>query len=213
MVASNIKRLTRMELLYTCLSDFVVYLHKQNDDDKLKGLEHYYDPADYNKVIYRQRKEDYDQRLQTILSDADSLLQKCNGGYDEVTEYQLLVRAFSEQVVRENNTLRLKTKEDGDMNSSMLQNPSDPEATYREKQESNTGAYSGESNRQLAKSKNIELVTTDLLGRDAKDIYADFQFSEDETRIVRCPAGYQPKSSSLVKSTGNVRASFHKNKC
>ena len=133
MVASNIKRLTRMELLYTCLSDFVVYLHKQNDDDKLKGLEHYYDPADYNKVIYRQRKEDYDQRLQTILSDADSLLQKCNGGYDEVTEYQLLVRAFSEQVVRENNTLRLKTKEDGDMNSSMLQNPSDPEATYREK--------------------------------------------------------------------------------
>lgn len=119
MVASNIKRLTRMELLYTCLSDFIVYLHKQNDDDKLKGLEHYYDPADYNKVIYRQ----------------------------------------------------------------------------------------------LAKSKNIELVTTDLLGRDAKDIYADFQFSEDETRIVRCPAGYQPKSSSLVKSTGKVRASFHKNKC
>ena len=119
MVASNIKRLTRMELLYTCLSDFIVYLHKQNDDDKLKGLEHYYDPADYNKVIYRQ----------------------------------------------------------------------------------------------LAKSKNIEIVTTDLLGKDAKDIYADFQFSEDETRIVRCPAGYQPKSSSLVKSTGNVRASFHKNKC
>ena len=119
MVASNIKRLTRMELLYTCLSDFIVYLHKQNDDDKLKGLEHYYDPADYNKVIYRQ----------------------------------------------------------------------------------------------LAKSKNIEIVTTDLLGKDAKDIYADFQFSEDETRIVRCPAGYQPKSSSLVKSTGKVRASFHKNKC
>ncbi len=266
MVASNIKRLTRMELLYTCLSDFVVYLHKQNDDDKLKGLEHYHDPADYNKVIYRQRKEDYDQRLQTILSDADSLLQKCNGGYDEVTEYQLLVRAFSEQAVRENNTLRLKTKEDGDMNSSMLQNPSDPEAAYREKAgkqhrgyaanvtesvggdnsvitdyqfDTNThsdsdflkehletvepsvehktlvtdGAYSGESNRQIAESRNIELVTTDLPGRDAKDIYADFRFSEDGTRIVRCPAGYQPKSSSLVKSTGKVRASFHKNKC
>lgn len=58
-------------------------------------MEHYYDPADYNKVIYRQRKEDYNQRLQTILLDADCLLQKCNGGYDDVSEYQLLVRVFS----------------------------------------------------------------------------------------------------------------------
>ena len=59
------------------------------------------------------------------------------------------------------------------------------------------GAYSGETNRQLAKSKNIDLVTTDLLGRDAKDIYADFQFSEDGTRILQCPVGHQPKSTSL----------------
>ncbi|MFQ6823079.1 MAG: transposase [Agathobacter sp.] len=28
-----------------------------------------------------------------------------------------------------------------------------------------------------------------------------------------CPAGNQPKSSSIVKSTGKVRASFPKNKC
>lgn len=73
----------------------------------------YYDPADYNKVIYRQMKEDYSQRFQTILLDADCLLQKCNGGYDDVSEYQLLVRVFSEQVIKENNTLRLKNKEDG----------------------------------------------------------------------------------------------------
>ena len=61
------------------------------------------------------------------------LSRKCNGGYDGVPEYQLLVRAFSKQVVREDDALRPKTKEDGSMNSSMLQNPSDPETTYREK--------------------------------------------------------------------------------
>lgn len=75
------------------------------------------------------------------------------------------------------------------------------------------GAYSGETNRQLAKSRNIDLVTTDLLGRDAKNIYADFQFSEVGTRILLCPAGYQPKSTSFVKSIEKVRTSFHKNKC
>ena len=153
-------------------------------------------------------------------------------------------------MVREDDALRLKTKEDGSMNSSMLQNPSDPEATYREKAgkqhrgyvsnvtesvgedksiitdyqfDANThsdsdflkehlesvertpgrntlvtdGAYSSEANRQLADDKNIDLVTTDLLGRDARDICADFQFSEDGTRIRLCPAGNQPKSSSI----------------
>ena len=55
-------------------------------------------------------KEYYDQRILTILSDADSLIKKCNGSYDDVPEYQLLVRAFSEQVIREDDKLRLKTK-------------------------------------------------------------------------------------------------------
>lgn len=68
---------------------------------QIHRLEYYYDPADYSKVIYRQRKEDYSQRLQTILLDADCLLQKCNGGYDDVSEYQLLVRAFSFEKTQE----------------------------------------------------------------------------------------------------------------
>lgn len=115
------------------LRSCVVYLHKHNEDDKLEELEHYYNPDDYNKVIYWQRKEDYGQRIRTILSDDDSLIKKCNGSYDDIPEYQLLVRAFSEQVSREDDKLRLKTKKDGGMNSSILQNPADPEATYREK--------------------------------------------------------------------------------
>ncbi len=68
---------------------------------QIHRLEYYYDPADYSKVIYRQRKEDYSQRLQTILLDADCLLQKCKGGYDDVSEYQLLVRAFSFEKTQE----------------------------------------------------------------------------------------------------------------
>lgn len=134
MIASNIKKLSRMELLYTCLSNFVKYLHKNKEDEKIEGLEHYYDPKDFNQVIYHQRQEDYAGRLAGILSDADSLMKKCSGGYDDVPEYQLLSRAFSEQVfVEEDGSLRLKTAEDGEINSTILQNPSDPDATYREK--------------------------------------------------------------------------------
>lgn len=267
MVASNIKRLSRLELLYTCLSDLVCYLHKNGGDDKIHGMEHYYDPADYNRVIYHQRSEDYESRLKTVLTDADQLILRCNGGYDEAPQYQLLVRAFSEQVLKSpDGSLRLKTRGDGQMDSHILQNPADPEATYREKAgkqhrgyaanviesvgdensivtdyqfEQNThsdteflreyleaeagqpeqvtlvtdGAYSGEDNRKLAKRRNIDLVTTDLLGKETADIYADFIFSPEGDRILLCPAGHQPKSSSAVKSNGKVRASFPKNKC
>ena len=104
MVASNIKRLSRMELLYTRVANFVAYLHKNHEDSKLKGIEHYYNPSDYNKVIYHQRNDDYNEKLQKILHDADRLIESCNGGYDDVSEYQLLVRAFSEQVVSENGS-------------------------------------------------------------------------------------------------------------
>lgn len=267
MVASNIKRLSRMELLYTCLSNFVIYLHKNGHDDKLKGFEHYYDPNDMNVVIYHKKSDPEDDRIKTILDDADNLLKACEGGFDEVNQYQLLIRVIKEQTIRtENGTLRLKTKEDGSMDSKVLQNPADPEATYREKagkqnrgyaanvtesvgengsivtdyqfeqnnhsdtefldehldSEEKTpgertlvtdGAYASDDLRKKAAEKNIKLVTTDLTGRETKDIYADFVFSQDGQSIIACPEGNKPVSGSYVKSTGQCRASFDRRCC
>jgi hypothetical protein len=152
------------------------------------------------------------------------------------------------------------------MNSEILQNPADPEATYREKAgkqnrgyvanvteavgdngsivtdyqfDKNThsdaefldeylegeqktperrsiiadGAYASEELKEKANERNIELVTTDLTGRETKDIYADFIFTENGEDIVKCPAGNEPVSSKLEKSTGKCRASFNKSCC
>ena len=267
MVASNIRKLGRMELLYTCVSDLVTFLHRVGMDELLGGMEHYYDPNDYNKVIYHSRSEEAGERIRQILADADKLLAVCKGACDESSEYQLLVRVLKEQtIVEEDENRRLKTKEDGKMDSQILQNPSDPDATYREKagkqnrgyvanvvesvgdhgsivtdyqydknvhsdsqflkeaidsmEESaepvvliTDGAYSGQENVAAASKKNIELVTTDLIGREAKDIAADFLFTEDGTKVIQCPAGNAPKSCSYTKQTGQCRISFPRNKC
>lgn len=53
--------------------------------------------------------------------------------FEKVTEYQLFVRCLSDQTIVENDKCRLRTKENGTMNSSALQNPFDPDATYRNK--------------------------------------------------------------------------------
>lgn len=266
MIEANIKRLSRMELLYTCVAKAAEYLQKNHEDDLPEELRHYCDKADYNRTIYYARNDDADEKISRILADADRLIDICSGRYDEATEYQLLVRCLSEQTVVEDGSRRLRTKGDGAMEADILQNPSDPEATYRKKAgkehrgyaanleetvgkngsvvtgyqfENNThsdssflkesvdkaerceegttlitdGAYGGEENRKLAAEKNINLVTTNLPGAETADIYADFVFDEEGKKILRCPAGHEPKSCSYCPGTGQCAVSFQKSLC
>lgn len=53
--------------------------------------------------------------MSTLLKDADTLLDVCTGKFDDVTEYQLLVRCLSEQTIQEEGTRRLRVKADGGM--------------------------------------------------------------------------------------------------
>lgn len=133
MVESNIRTLSRMELIYRCIAKLVQYLHKSGQDDLITSLEHYYDPNDFNRVIYHSRSTEAADRIEQLLLDADKLLENCADRFMDVTEYQLLVRCLSEQTIVEDKKRRLKTKEDGGMSSSIMQSPADPEATYREK--------------------------------------------------------------------------------
>jgi len=133
MIESNIRKLSRVELLYTCISKLVTYLNKNHSAIIPEEFLHYCDPNDFNKVIYHQRSTDTAIRLQILLDDADKLIEICNDGFEHVTEYELFIRCMSEQTIVENTKRRLLTKEDGIMNATALQNPSDPEATFRKK--------------------------------------------------------------------------------
>lgn len=266
MIESNIRFLSRMELIYTCISKLIVYLTKNASDKVSEQLKHYADSNDHNRIFYHQRYDDMENIIQMLLTDSDSLLEIRKTDFEEVTEYQLFVRCLSEQTVVENEKRRLRTKEDGTMNSSALQNPSDPDATYRKKSgklyrgytanleetvgkngsvitdyqfDKNThtdshflqdtlsamekseeeiilitdGGYDGQDNIALAKEKNVKLVTTALIGKEAPDALADFEFNEDGTRLLKCAAGHEPISQSFTKSTRQCRVSFDRNHC
>lgn len=266
MIEANIRRLSRMELIYTCISKLAVRVDKACAAALPDDLKHYLDPNDFNRVIYHQRSTDADEHIKQLLADAEKLLALCESGYNHSTEYDLFVRCLSEQTIVENEKRRLRTKEDGCMNSSMMQNPSDPEATFRSKagkehrgyaanleesvgvngsvvteyqyeqnnhsdsqfiqehlgqmdrQEERTvivtdGAYSGTENTQLAADKNVELITTSLTGKPAEDILADFEWDEEGTRVLRCPAGHEPKSCSYMKQNNQCAVSFLRGQC
>lgn len=269
MIAANIRRLSRIELLYTCVAKLVLCLEKKEQSDFVKenDLLHYCDSNDFNRVFYYSNDNDTAESLETILKDADTLLKFCASDFEEETEYQLLVRCLSEQTMVEESVRRLRKKEDGGFHSAILQNPSDPQATFRIKggkeyrgyaanieetvdkngsvvtgyqYESNNysdsqflkdnlertekhpepvtlvtdGAYWGKENRDLAREKNIRLVHTDLSGKPVEDILADFVFNEEGTKVLRCPIGHEPKSSSYTAGKSKqCHVSFARDVC
>lgn len=81
-------------------------------------------------------------------------------------------RVLKEQtVVEEFGTRRLKTKEDGAMGSQILQNPSDPDATYREKEGKQNRGYTAnivETVESMEKTEEPTVLITDgaYSGRD-----------------------------------------------
>lgn len=275
MVASNIKRMSRLELLYTCVSNLAREVLKKTGCLP-EELLHYTKEDDHNQVIYHNRSEETSEKIGLVLRDAKAFEDLCGSDYEESSNYQLLLRVLREQAVKkEDGTYRLREKEDGGMHAEILQNPADPDATFREKAgkqnrgyvanvteisgengsivtdyqyEKNTysdsqfmkdtiekmgvqeemvtivadGAYAGTKNEELAEANNIKLLTTNLTGREANDIMADFVFNEEGTRVLTCAGGHEPKSCSYNEQTGQCTVSFpieacqscpHKEKC
>jgi len=157
MIESNIRKMGRLELLYTCLSNLVKELHRDGKVELLDGLEDYTDPNDRNRVIYHDQDIPQADRLQKVIDDATSLLPKCADEYADSEDYQLLERAIREQTKKDDNGHNIpKGKGDG-MDSSSLQNPSDPDATYRMKAGKEHRGYSANITETV--DKNGSLVT------------------------------------------------------
>lgn len=134
MIESNIRKLSRIELLYTCLSRFAMAVQQMDENFLPDSLKHYADPNDFNQVMYHQRGSEADDRLDIILKDIDQILNLCTEEYKSLQSYELLVRCLSEQTILEDGARRLRTKKDGGLDSSIMQNPSDPDATFRTKE-------------------------------------------------------------------------------
>ena len=53
MIASACKDMTRLEVIYVTVANLVNAVHRTGGDEYLQGMEHYLNPDDQNRVIYR----------------------------------------------------------------------------------------------------------------------------------------------------------------
>lgn len=210
MVESNIRKMGRLELLYTCVADLVKLLQKNGRTDLIGRLhlEHYVQPDDRNRVIYHDTETPKEKQLQRILRDAEALLPECEEDFGETTDYQLLERAVREQTKKDDNGhLIPKTKDDA-MGSDILQNPSDPDATYRKKAGKEHRGYAANLTEEVDESGSIvvdyqydtnntsdgKFITEELNGMEAKP----------EPTTMVADGGYAGKKISDLAGSKNI---------
>lgn len=138
-----------------------------------EDLKHYLDESDQNAFIYHSKNSAKD-KMNTLLEEAHTLYSSFNNGNcDEYPEFQLFIRVVKEQLKEVDGAFQLKTKED-EMGSQLLQNPADPEATFRTKAGKNHRGYVGNLE-ESGDSGNTLITDYDV----QNNTYSDKKFMED----------------------------------
>lgn len=135
MVAANIRNLSLLELFYICVANLCKILDERGTAIP-EAQHHYIEKDDYNNFIYHNRDMDATERTIIVMNDPDVLINICDstGDFDDTSEYQLLIRILKEMTIIDNDdSRRLRQKEEVDSPSEVLLNPSEPEATFRYK--------------------------------------------------------------------------------
>lgn len=194
MVASNIKKMGRLELLYTCVANLTRLMKKLGDPKLPEEMLHYTDEDDHNRTLYHNRSEDTDSKMRRVLDDAAFLLTACGSGYDDYSEYQLLIRAINEQTKPGPDGKPILREAHDGMGPDIMQNPADPDATYRKKAGKEYRGYI--ANVVEVANSDHNSITVDY--QYEKNTYSDSQFVRDY--VERQPDGNP--SATLVTDGG-----------
>ena len=136
MISSNCKKMGRLELIYTVNSN-VVELLKEHAENKIpETCRHYLEEKDKPNQIYRLKKEEVSAKTEQLLKESLELYETVPAELQQEEAYQSLVRLIKEQTIDNGTT----PKEPKEIAPASLQNPSDPDATYRRK---GNKSYSG----------------------------------------------------------------------
>lgn len=168
MIDSKGKYMTRLEIVHVTVANGLKVLSKEVIPEDMK---HYLDPNDRNKVIYHQADEELGPKLQMAIYDAfrtEQLMKEC-GISEEVSEYRILKRMLGDQ------TQDGELKDKKDILPDSLQNPNDPDETYRYKAGKQYHGYVGNVVQAYSEDGASIIVNAGY----EQNTYSDSQFMKD----------------------------------
>jgi hypothetical protein len=197
MISSSCKKLSRIELVYSvnhCMVKTLAKLAPEAIPESCKG---YLEKKHKNEVIYRTRDEEADSKLDTLLKQTEALYLAASSAGEKVTASKafLILARFIKEQANPTEDGRLVPKPGQEISPQSLQNPTDPDATYRFKHGDNIGyvgnvlnSYDGKN--QVTTNYDLELNT-----------YSDQKFSEDIIKVL--------VSKSIPDNTGAERINLN----
>src|SRR6056297_3503168 len=180
MVASSSKNMSRIELVYTVNDNLIKKLKELDNKAIPESCFAYLKKGHKKETIYKTRDKDIETKLEFLLKHSQMLYRaslRSSACIEKTEEFKTLKRMLGEQTDNDDfDNLKpgeLKIKDGQDLNSDILQNPSDPDATYRFKYGPNIG-YTANV---------VEVFDEDysiVIDYDFKpNIYSDQNFSND----------------------------------
>jgi len=126
MVSSSCKKLSRLEIIYSTVARLIKVIDKNILPESFKA---YLEESHYNDTIYRSRDKDLNSKIKRVLKDGLKLyfLYRKDKEISKTEEFKLLSRMLKEQ------TRKGRIKPSLEISPDSLQNPTDPDATYRKK--------------------------------------------------------------------------------
>ena len=131
MISANCKKMGRLELIYTTNLNLVKEIYRVDENLVPQACRHYLEENDKAEHIYRLKKEEVESKTEALLTESLSLYAAAPESLHESQAYLNMARLLDEQT-RETKT-GPKPRAKNEISANSMQNPSEPEATYRQK--------------------------------------------------------------------------------
>jgi len=128
MVSANAKKMGRLELIYTVNANMVKVFLENAPDLLPECCSHYRQEKDKADQVYRLKKEEVEAKTAQLLAESLALYRQTPEELKTTEAFKMLERLLAEQTDHDQTPRANK-----DIPASSLQNPSEPEATYRQK--------------------------------------------------------------------------------
>lgn len=177
MLDSSCKKMTRIELVYTVIRNMVRELSKVQDLDIPESFLAYLEKGHKNQTIFKTKTTEEESKLDSLINQAYELYMwvQDKSVTLETDAFKHLSRLLQEQSVKSEEGVVVPI-EGTKLSSRILQNPSDPDATFRNKGGEN---HIG-SSLNLVEVHDPEKEIGLIMHADLKEnTHSDAQFGED----------------------------------
>jgi len=173
MISSSCRKLSRLEIIYSTVARLTKVIDQNILPERFKP---YLEEDHYNDTIYRVRDKDLNSKIKKVLKDGLKLypLYRKNKEVSKTAEFKLLSRLLKEQ------TEKGRIKPSGQIAPDSLQNPTDPETTYRRVGKKRQIGYSANLLERFDDHQRI------IEGYDLqKNTYPDQKFAHEAIEILK----------------------------